>query len=330
MAPACVVTAREPPNDADADPTDHPFDSATDASLSCATDGHVGADSAQSLARPASSTARSSRGHLRVRDACRYGPTVLTGIDHVIIASADPDADAARLEATLGLRAAGGGRHEAHGTRNRLLWLGDSYIELMGVFDPSRAEQSWWGAHVLEGARAGGRYAGIALESDAIDADVTRLRALGSPISEPLPGERLRPDGGVVRWSIGRLPGPDAELGLTFAIAHDRAAAEWTDVDRVARGDEVHPIGTPAELARVELPVADVVRASMLLLRGLGLQFRPSLAGGGARDTSIGRHVLRLAKAREGLSPTVVIRAGRVPRRVQLLGCDWAIVPLER
>ena len=51
---------------------------------------------------------------------------MLTGIDHLVIACADPDAAAADLERTIGLAAGGGERHDALGTYNRIVWLGDS------------------------------------------------------------------------------------------------------------------------------------------------------------------------------------------------------------
>lgn len=260
---------------------------------------------------------------------CRriYGPYVLAGLDHVIIASADPDADADELERRLGLRATGGGRHDAHGTFNRLFWLGDSYVELMGVFDADVAGDSWWGAHMLARLAAGGGYAGLALASDDLAGEVARLRELGSPISDPVPGQRLRSDGDVVRWSIGRLPAPDPELGLLFVIEHDSAAAEWRPSDRAERGSLTHPLGGPASLVRVELPVADTARVTMRLLRDLGLQFRPSLAGAGARDTSLGSQTLRLAPAAAGASPTIVIRGGAEARGKELLGCRWEIIP---
>jgi hypothetical protein len=47
--------------------------------------------------------------------------------DHVLIATADPDAPAARLEAEHGLVATGGGRHERIGTHNRIVPLGGGY-----------------------------------------------------------------------------------------------------------------------------------------------------------------------------------------------------------
>ena len=257
-----------------------------------------------------------------------YSPFVLVAIDHVIIACADPDGAAADLEAALGLGATGGGRHDAHGTYNRLIWLGDSYVELMGVFDAALAADSWWGAHMarlLTGAAAA--YAGLALASDDLLADIERLRAIGAPISDPIAGERRRPDGELVRWRIARLAQPEPELGLTFLIEHDPTSAEWGAQDRAARAGQVHPIGTPARLALVELPVTDVRATTLRLLRQLGLQFRPSLAGRGARDTSIGRQTLRLSG--EAGQPGITVRAGGAARQAQLLGCRWSVAPIS-
>jgi hypothetical protein len=251
---------------------------------------------------------------------------VLTAIDHVIIASPDPDADAVAVEEVLGLRAGGGGKHDAHGTFNRLFWMGDSYVELMGVFDSALAAESWWGRHVaalLAGRSAA--FAGMALTTGDLAADVSRLRAQGSPISDPVQGQRTRPDGREVRWRIGRLAAVDPELGLAFLIEHDSAAAEWTAAERATRGDEIHPVGTPARLLRVELSVAQVARTTQRLHRDLGLAFRPSLAGGGARDTSVGSQVLRLVPRQS--AATIAIRAGHERRELDLLGCHWVVEP---
>jgi hypothetical protein len=252
---------------------------------------------------------------------------MLTGIDHVILASTDPGADALELERRVGLRATGGGRHEAHGTFNRLCWMGDSYVELMGVFDETLAKGSWWGAHMLGRLEAGGGYAGMALASDDLAADIDRLRGLGSALSDPIAGQRIRPDGDVVRWAIGRPPTPDPELGLVFLIEHDTSSAEWRPADRAARAAETHPLGGPASLFRVELPVADTARATMRLLRDLGLQFRPSLAGAGARDTTIGTQTLRLTPAGTAGAPSIGVRGGSPARTEEVLGCRWEVVP---
>ncbi len=212
-----------------------------------------------------------------------------SAIDHVIVAVADPDAAAAELQSTLGLRASGGGRHDAHGTYNRLIWLGDSYLELMGVFDDGLADASWWGRHVRSIlARAPAGFAGVPLAAHELTSEIARLRERGSTLLDPVAGERVRPDGQVVRWSIGRLPSPDPDLGLVFLIEHDTSGAEWQPADREARASETHPLGGPARLVRLAVPVQDPARTSLRLLREFGLQFRPSLAGAGARDTTIG------------------------------------------
>jgi catechol 2,3-dioxygenase-like lactoylglutathione lyase family enzyme len=63
-------------------------------------------------------------------------------IDHVIYATADLDAAAARVESELGLTAEQGGSHEGHGTHNRIVPLGGGYLELMAIADDEEAATS--------------------------------------------------------------------------------------------------------------------------------------------------------------------------------------------
>ena len=63
-------------------------------------------------------------------------------IDHVIYATNDLDAAAMRVESELGLTVVAGGRHEGHGTRNRIVPLGGGYLELMAVADAEEAVAS--------------------------------------------------------------------------------------------------------------------------------------------------------------------------------------------
>jgi hypothetical protein len=63
-------------------------------------------------------------------------------IDHVIYATADLDAAARRVESQLGLSSVAGGRHDGHGTHNRIVPLGGGYLELMAVADPEEAAGS--------------------------------------------------------------------------------------------------------------------------------------------------------------------------------------------
>jgi hypothetical protein len=253
---------------------------------------------------------------------------MLTGIDHVLIACSDPDTAAAELEATVGLHIDVGGRHPSHGTFNRIGWLGDSYVELMGVFDRDLAARSWWGSHllrVLEHSAAG--WMGVALGSDDATADAALLAGRGSALGQLEAGERSRPDGGVVRWRLLHASKPDPDLGLLFLIEHDPSSPEWSPADRAQRASLAHPLGGPARLQRIEMPATDLRAAAMRLIRDVGLGFRPSLSGRGARDASVGRQTVRLMPATRGVVPRIVIRGGAHSREVSVLGCSWQLEP---
>ena len=96
---------------------------------------------------------------------------MIRGIDHLVIACADPDAAAADLEANIGLRCEGGGRHARRGTWNRIAWLADgSYLELIGVDDRDAALAQPVGAAAVAVLEAsGGGLATYALRDDGLE-----------------------------------------------------------------------------------------------------------------------------------------------------------------
>ena len=251
---------------------------------------------------------------------------MLVGLDHVIVATADLDGAAAELGHALGLEVADGGRHPALGTRNRLAWWGDSYLELVTIEDPDAAARTWFGAAVATAlADASAGPAGVVVASDDLDADAAVTRA-----AEVSAGQRTRPDGRVVRWRTARSrafgsPGP---WPLVFMIEHDRTAAEWTDAERAARATAVHPLGTPVRLRSVALGATAVTGMVGRVGRELALLFRPALAGGGARDAALGRQTLRVAPARpQEPRLTIDLEGGSTARDLDLLGCRWRLTP---
>lgn len=257
---------------------------------------------------------------------------VLTGIDHLVIACPDPDEAVNAIADRLGLAPGGGGRHERLGTFNRLIWLGDSYVELIGVFDRTLAEASWIGAPTIRALDAwpAGTLATWAVASDAIAADVELLQARGSDLGEPVAGERMRPDGRIVRWTLAA----PRRLGPTdppFLIEHDPTAAEWTPAERAERAEHPHPLGGPVLLEALEIPVPDPHRSALRFMAGAGIgPFRPSLAGRGSRDAVVGRQTIRLRPdQRSDALPTIGLRAIGAPadavRDVELLGCRWVV-----
>lgn len=254
---------------------------------------------------------------------------MLTGLDHFIVVVPNPDDAAKEIEAALGIRAGPGGRHERYGSFNRLIWLGDSYIELLGIEDRELVRTTWFGPRALDVLdRLGAGYVGLVLASDDLEADMAMLHEQGSRLGAPVEGERQRPDGRVVRWKAAVAPDADPEVGVVFLIEHDMTSAEWTSADRADRARAAHPLGTPVRLTHVELPVRDIRGTTMRLHRELGLQFRPSLVGGGARDTSLGDQVLRLLPATAGALPTVGLRGGSSVREATALGCRWLVEPI--
>jgi hypothetical protein len=249
---------------------------------------------------------------------------VLLGIDHIVLACTDPDTAAERIRREMGLAPGGGGRHERFGTFNRLVWLGDSYVELMGVFDPALARGRSIGAKtlaLLEMGRQG--VASFAVATDDIRADVAVVHELAA-FDEPASGERLRPDGEVVRWQTA-LPTDPGGDGLPFLIEHELSGPEWGEAPRRARAEFIHPFGGRARLIRLELAVSDPGGLADRYQAALRV---PSLRHSGDRaDLPIGGQVVRLVREGAGVPPATIVigvTAGR-PRSVDLLGCRFEV-----
>jgi hypothetical protein len=253
---------------------------------------------------------------------------VFLGIDHLVIAVANPDEAVTAFEGAIGPAPTGGGRHDALGTFNRVVWLGETYVEFIGIFDPGLAEESWVGRPVLRALEAGGGFATWAIATDDLDANLAGLRAAGSSLGDARSGERRRGDGALVRWRLAAAE----NLGPAeppFLIEHDVTAAEWMPADLAGRAAESDGLGGPVALETLQIPVDDPNAASQRLLRAVGLRFRPSLAGGGARDASVGRQIVRLRPRRGGTTtPTVRLRAPIAEERtIELFGCRWVVAP---
>lgn len=64
----------------------------------------------------------------------------------MIYATGDLDRAAAEVEAQLGVSSVAGGHHEGLGTHNRIVPLGDGYLELLAVCDEDEAARSALGS----------------------------------------------------------------------------------------------------------------------------------------------------------------------------------------
>jgi hypothetical protein len=219
---------------------------------------------------------------------------MLLGIDHLVIAVDDPDAAAASLESELGLAATGGGRHVV-GTHNRLVFLGDAYLELIGIWDRALAQAHPIGAAVVCAldADAPGLVT-FALATDGARREVMALRAAGSPISDVSTGSRERPDGEVVAWQCAFPPmlGP-AEP--PFLIEHEMSGPEWGEEARRARAAFVHSFGGTARLVGIEIVVPDPAATAATYASVVGVVVPPGPGPvPGEREVRIGAHGVRL------------------------------------
>jgi hypothetical protein len=255
---------------------------------------------------------------------------MIRGIDHLVIASADPDAAAGQLESSLGLAATGGGRHAGRGTWNRIVWLADgSYLELIGVDDRDAAMRNPVGAAavaVLDSA--GGGLATYALRDDGIELSVSALRAAGSSFGPVAHGSRQRDDGETVEWWTAFPNVPLSASAPPFLIQHAYVGTEWGHNALAERATYRHPIGSPVILARLDVATDDPPSTAAMFHEQLGIDF---WAVADLAVADVGPHVIRLVPRREMPVPAVLTLGADVeaPRTVELFGMRFDVERVE-
>jgi hypothetical protein len=184
-------------------------------------------------------------------------------LDHVLIAVADLNAAGLEIEERYGLTSVEGGHHPAWGTANRIVPLGDSYLELIAVVDTDKASQSPIGRWVASAADSSLRPLGWAVRTSELDAVAVRL---GLTIHA---GSRRTPDGGELRWRSAGLDQAAAEPSLPFFI-------EWGLETQHPGRAEIHHAAGSAKIASLALR-ADAGR----LARWLGEHHLPIVVSQG-------------------------------------------------
>ena len=154
-----------------------------------------------------------SRGS-RLREVEILGDRTLVAmeLDHVLMAVADLATAGREIEVRHGLASIEGGRHPAWGTANRIVPLGDSYLELVAVFDAVKATESAFGRWVASGVSRNTRPLGWAVRTSQLDAIARRLDL---SIQD---GSRATPDGEQLKWRSAGIDQAAAEPSLPFFI----------------------------------------------------------------------------------------------------------------
>jgi Glyoxalase-like domain len=158
-------------------------------------------------------------------------------IDHVLLAVRDLDQAAIWISERHGLKALPGGRHPGAGTANMIVPLGDDYLELIAIVDPTEAAASPLGGRVGGAPETGAKLATWAVRVTDLDAVKERLSAAGVDTEGPRPGSRLRPDGVLLEWRTLHV-GDGLEPAIPFFIEWNVPAGEHPGAQAVE-----HPAG---------------------------------------------------------------------------------------
>jgi hypothetical protein len=202
-------------------------------------------------------------------------------IDHVLLAVPELDTAARVLMFGHGLDSYEGGRHPGWGTANRIVPLGESYLELITVVDEVQADASSFGRWIAEASRHKGNALGWCVRPADLSATASRL---GLAVEH---GARQRPDGTTVEWCIAGLEEAARRPYLPFFIG-------WRD-----------PATFPG---RTERPAAS--------LRSIEVECEPS-----ELETWLGPHALPLKqRPGDGRVAAVVFAGARGPVRLDAFG----------
>ncbi len=198
---------------------------------------------------------------------------MLTGLDHIIIGVRDLDAATELFRDKLGLIPSGGGVHPNVGTANRIIVIGNTYLELITVRTPAEAQAS-----IVERLAKGEGYLNFVLASNDIQADSEAMKARSIALIGPEKGSLTSQDGRSRGWIRTNIERPDLTQHYPFLIQHDSVGEErrkrlagWTTPPE-------HPLGVTKVLSAT-LAVADLNEATQRFAHIYGLQPSEQFSG---------------------------------------------------
>ncbi len=198
---------------------------------------------------------------------------MLTTIDHIIIGVHNLEKAATQFSQKLGLAVSGGGIHPTGGTANRIIVIGDTYLELIAIHNPAEAQQS-----MLDRLAFHEGYLNFVLASNDIEADSKAMINRGIPILGPTPGLLRAADGRTRGWSRTNIERQDLAQRYPFIIQHDSVGEErrfrlagWTTPPE-------HALGV-TQVRSTTIVVANLAEATQRYQRIYGLQSSDSFTG---------------------------------------------------
>src|SRR6266699_4823922 len=198
---------------------------------------------------------------------------MLTGLDHIIIGVNDLEQATSIFQQDLGLAVSGGGIHPTGGTANRIIVIGDTYLELIAIYNPAEAQQS-----MLDRLAFHEGYLNFVLASNNIEADSKAMTNRGIPILGPTPGLLRAADGRTRGWSRTNIERQDLAQRYPFIIQHDSIGEERRFRLAGWATPPEHPLGV-TQVRSATIAVADLAEATQRFQHIYGLQPSESFTG---------------------------------------------------
>jgi len=190
---------------------------------------------------------------------------MLTALDHIIIGVHDLAQATNTFDQMLGLAVSGGGIHPTGGTANRIIVIGDTYIELIAVRAPAEAQQS-----MLARLAKGEGYLNFVLASNDIQADSAAIAARGNTLLGPKAGELRSADGRSRAWTRADIERPDLTQHYPFLIQHDSVGEERRNRLAGWTTPPSHPLGA-IKILSTTIAVENLDEAAQRFQRIYGL-----------------------------------------------------------
>lgn len=241
-------------------------------------------------------------------------------IDHVIAASHDLD-ELERVYARLGFFVTGGGTHPHLGTRNRIIVLGEGYVELLALDIPERASPA-----LRQRLDRGPGWIGFAVQSGEIVSEVAAMRERGVQAIGPNSGRLVATNGQARSWRVATVDTEDlwqSAEPVPFLIQHDATGEQHRQELAGAGGLTPHANGA-AQLTEAVVAVRDLEEAA----RRYALTYDLHPAGAAHSDGSLGARVLDLALdgGRERIRLAQPEEAGIVAERINAAGDGLCLI----
>ncbi len=198
---------------------------------------------------------------------------MLTAIDHIIIGVNNLEQATTLFTQKLGLAVSGGGIHPTGGTANRIIVIGDTYLELIAVHTPAEAQESMLGRLAI---REG--YLNFVLATNDIKADSRTMANRGVSIIGPAPGSLRAADGRTRGWSRTTIERPDLAQRYPFIIQHDSIGEERRFRLAGWATPPEHPLGV-TQVRSATIAVADLAEATQRFQHIYGLEPSETFTG---------------------------------------------------